>query len=284
MKTVSITGNTYPVKDQLKDLGAKWSKAQGVWVIGEDKADEARAIVAGAGAKVPRRAVRRDPIALRAPGSAETKAGEVRIRKLTDTAMIEAFFGAAARSYDYTVTRDDFDEYDMEGSGEYFGVNVPAELGTKWDAGLAACKAKGMETRSRDGLAVRLEIMHGSAEIPAALEKSLAEKEKVAAVKAAAEQAEKDRAAAYAAHTVGYECVDADAYSGEYWTLDKRATLELIAEYAPTEQPKYGRRYCTLHRLPNGDLMEIIDGERWVRWTKLPEVIAEGCAGRSCRR
>lgn len=54
MKTqnlVTITGNTYPVKDQLKALGARWNAEAKGWDVPADKADEARAIVNGAGAK-----------------------------------------------------------------------------------------------------------------------------------------------------------------------------------------------------------------------------------------
>ena len=48
MAQVNITGNTYPVKDALKALGAKWSADSKCWTITDKKADEARKIVAGA--------------------------------------------------------------------------------------------------------------------------------------------------------------------------------------------------------------------------------------------
>lgn len=44
----AITGNTYPVKDALKALGAKWNPDQKAWMIDASKADEARKIVGGA--------------------------------------------------------------------------------------------------------------------------------------------------------------------------------------------------------------------------------------------
>lgn len=47
MKNVAITGNTYPVKDQLRRLGARWNADGKAWMIREDLADQARAIVAG---------------------------------------------------------------------------------------------------------------------------------------------------------------------------------------------------------------------------------------------
>lgn len=42
---VLITGNTYPVKDRLKALGARWDAERGGWQVPSDKADEARQIV-----------------------------------------------------------------------------------------------------------------------------------------------------------------------------------------------------------------------------------------------
>lgn len=50
-KMIAITGNTYPVKDQLKALGARWNPDQKAWMVSEDKAEQARQIVAGAGPK-----------------------------------------------------------------------------------------------------------------------------------------------------------------------------------------------------------------------------------------
>ena len=44
----TITGNTYPVKDRLKALGGRWNRDAQGWDVADDKADEARAIVAAA--------------------------------------------------------------------------------------------------------------------------------------------------------------------------------------------------------------------------------------------
>lgn len=41
----AITGNTYPVKDALKALGARWNPDQKAWMIADEKAAEARKIV-----------------------------------------------------------------------------------------------------------------------------------------------------------------------------------------------------------------------------------------------
>jgi hypothetical protein len=47
----SITGNTYPVKDQIKALGGRWDAENKCWDVPDDKADAARALVAAAPAK-----------------------------------------------------------------------------------------------------------------------------------------------------------------------------------------------------------------------------------------
>lgn len=46
--TVAITGNTYPVKDQIKALGGRWNAASKAWLVPADKADAARQLVANA--------------------------------------------------------------------------------------------------------------------------------------------------------------------------------------------------------------------------------------------
>ena len=51
----AITGNTYPVKDQLKALGARWNPDQKAWMVTDDKVGQARQIVAGAPARGARR-------------------------------------------------------------------------------------------------------------------------------------------------------------------------------------------------------------------------------------
>ena len=48
---VAITGNTYPVKEQLKSLGARWNADAKCWMVAESQAIRAREIVAGAGPK-----------------------------------------------------------------------------------------------------------------------------------------------------------------------------------------------------------------------------------------
>ena len=48
-----ITGNTYPVKESIKALGGTWSKASKGWLVPDESADKARAIVASAGPSEP---------------------------------------------------------------------------------------------------------------------------------------------------------------------------------------------------------------------------------------
>lgn len=45
---VLITGNTYPVKDQIKAMGGRWDPVARGWTVVARKADEARALVAAA--------------------------------------------------------------------------------------------------------------------------------------------------------------------------------------------------------------------------------------------
>jgi hypothetical protein len=50
---VAITGNTYPVKEQLKALGARWNGDAKAWMVDASKVEQARQIVAGAGPAKP---------------------------------------------------------------------------------------------------------------------------------------------------------------------------------------------------------------------------------------
>src|SRR5438477_4355069 len=45
MSTVKISGNTYPVRDQLKALGGRWNPDAKAWMVPIDHADEARFLV-----------------------------------------------------------------------------------------------------------------------------------------------------------------------------------------------------------------------------------------------
>ena len=46
---ITITGTTYPVRQKLRDLGGRWNPDAQGWDVPDNKADEARAIVAAAG-------------------------------------------------------------------------------------------------------------------------------------------------------------------------------------------------------------------------------------------
>jgi len=47
-RSIVITGNTYPVKEQLKAMGGTWNATAKGWNIPEERADEARALVEAA--------------------------------------------------------------------------------------------------------------------------------------------------------------------------------------------------------------------------------------------
>ena len=48
MTTVQVSGNTYPVTEQIQALGGRWNADARAWMVPEDKADQARALVASA--------------------------------------------------------------------------------------------------------------------------------------------------------------------------------------------------------------------------------------------
>ena|ERR1700722_4324901 len=41
----ALLGNTYPIKDKLKDLGGKWDKDRKLWLVPDDKFKEASEIL-----------------------------------------------------------------------------------------------------------------------------------------------------------------------------------------------------------------------------------------------
>jgi len=48
---IAITGNTYPVREQLKALGARWNPDDKSWMVADAHAAKARAIVSSAPAQ-----------------------------------------------------------------------------------------------------------------------------------------------------------------------------------------------------------------------------------------
>lgn len=53
-KTLLVTGNTYPVKDQIKALGGRWDAAAKGWRVPVAQYERAMGLVNGAGQKAPR--------------------------------------------------------------------------------------------------------------------------------------------------------------------------------------------------------------------------------------
>lgn len=50
---ITISGNTYPVRDQLKALGGRWNPDQKAWTVPADQAERARELVSGSRPSVP---------------------------------------------------------------------------------------------------------------------------------------------------------------------------------------------------------------------------------------
>lgn len=50
---VTISGNTYPVKDQIKRLGGRWNAGMKCWSVPADKAEQAQALVSGTATMPP---------------------------------------------------------------------------------------------------------------------------------------------------------------------------------------------------------------------------------------
>jgi len=74
-----ITGNTFPVKEQIKALGGKWNPTAKGWNVPDDKAEEAQALVANA----PKSKTRSDNFANAV--AAATSNGRIDVRQLRDS-------------------------------------------------------------------------------------------------------------------------------------------------------------------------------------------------------
>jgi hypothetical protein len=57
----AITGNTFPVRDQLKALGGRWDAARKCWMVPDDKAEEASRLLFPASGMNARRLVTGGP-------------------------------------------------------------------------------------------------------------------------------------------------------------------------------------------------------------------------------
>lgn len=44
----NVSGNTYPVRDQIRALGGKWNANAKAWQVPDERAEEAKALVASA--------------------------------------------------------------------------------------------------------------------------------------------------------------------------------------------------------------------------------------------
>lgn len=185
--------------------------------------------------------------------------------------------GVHVEEFDYVVTQDDFDEDDNQAPGHYAGVAVDADTASKWDRGLAACKAAGLHSRSPEGVALRYSIMHG-AEAPDELiewarraQASRAEAEQAAAEQKTLEAAE---LVAFEGLVAGYQSVGPDDYSGRWWGKED-AELELLGEWREPDRGQLRRQQRKAYRLPDGDIMVVFGRESWCRYTKDAELIVD---------
>lgn len=83
---------------------------------------------------------------------------------------------------------------------------------------------------------------------------------------------------AYESLLEGYTSVGSDEYTSEFWTLGQRRQLVVEGLWLDDNDPKQWRQAL---RLPNGDIMEILCGLSWTRWTKNGRIIRERMARKS---
>lgn len=60
----AITGKTYPIRHELRDLGGTWDAAKQCWFVPDDRADEAKGLLEVGRARA--NVSRRDPSDIRA--------------------------------------------------------------------------------------------------------------------------------------------------------------------------------------------------------------------------
>jgi hypothetical protein len=73
---IAVTGNTFPVKDQIKALGGRWNADLKAWMVPDAKAAEAQKLIAGAPKDSAPKAARQIIAGL----LADTKTGTVDLR------------------------------------------------------------------------------------------------------------------------------------------------------------------------------------------------------------
>lgn len=189
-----------------------------------------------------------------------------RIPNVTDARIISTLL-PGAKTYNFTVTTDEFDEFDNAGPGHYVGVEVDQEVAEKWNEGLRLCKDRGLNPRSWDGLLLRYNISRRQGRersyLPKPLQKLAREYEETQREK----EERQERIRAFDAHKEGFVAVGPDEYSsGPHHRLNPIAKLSREDSEYPYDR--------ALYPLPNGDMVEVIgNGLSWTRWTKDPDVV-----------
>ncbi|MGI9296546.1 MAG: hypothetical protein ACR2QC_01445 [Gammaproteobacteria bacterium] len=193
-----------------------------------------------------------------------------KVRLPNVTSLEASAFCGRHGAYNYSVTIEEFDEYDNHGPGHFVGVIVTTKQAELYADGLAACKQDNVDPLSLDGLALRLDASrrhHPNAAYRELVQRALARQATIDT-----KQAQID---AYAAVVAGYTNIGADKYSGQWWTREPDLP-SLFAEYVPysaTEREQLGRNH-QIYQAPNGDLIEHL-GVTWRRWTKDQTIIED---------
>jgi len=131
--TVLITGNTFPVKEQLKDLGGRWDPVAKGWRVPEKNAARAQALVSGPtryADPAPRKEAPRPAPRPRAPAYRGPAPGEISIERRARGGRAERYSvgdvvympketaGGGPKGHYWTVTHQGFSRAD-EDMGDY---------------------------------------------------------------------------------------------------------------------------------------------------------------------
>lgn len=156
--------------------------------------------------------------------------------------------------------------------GDVAGDNIPP-----WHTTAEACRRAGVGEYSRAGVSLRWSLTHGDEPLSPELSHAIDELEAI-------ERAERDeeRAKVIADHEYrdaldGFVEVGADEYSARFWQLKERESLELVGDFR-------GRFHHVVYRLPNDDLMVVIEGKSWTRYTADMALAADRTWRRSIKR
>jgi hypothetical protein len=139
------------------------------------------------------------------------------------------------------------------------------------------CRRAGVDEHSRAGIALRWQLAHGDEPMSPELAQAIDELEDIERAERDAEFAKACAEHEYRHAIDGYVDVGTDEYSAQFWGRAERAGLELIGDFR-------GQFHRTVYRLPNGDLMVVIDGKSWTRYTADMALAADRTWRRAIKR